>query len=349
MTFGVVGAGAIGGYLAAALSAGGCPVVLYSRHERSQPPCIIRLDGSIQRGDAPITLTTDPRALSAVSLCIVAVKSTATADVAAVLDEALLPDAPVVSFQNGLDNVSTLARRLGERVFGGVVTFHVIRQGHYRRRASKGKLVAGGVDQVRVRAMRRFLERAGERLELARDMGPVFAGKLLLNLNNGVCAATGLGIRDVMLDRSCRRVLAQCIEEGLTAMRAAGIEPARVSALPPSLLARALRLPDFVVARPSLAITRMAPDARSSTLDDLDAGRRTEIDALNGAIVDLAQRHGLDAPANRTLVAIVHDHEAAVTAGRAPRYLSPEELERRLQLAEDAPSLHDLHVSRGPG
>ena len=52
----------------------------------------------------------------------------------------------------------------------------------------------------------------------------------------------------------------------------------------------------------------MPPTAahESSTLQDLRAGRRTEIDALNGAVVRLAEAHGLDAPVNRTLCEIVH-------------------------------------------
>ena len=60
--------------------------------------------------------------------------------------------------------------------------------------------------------------------------------------------------------------------------------------------------------------------ARSSMADDLVGGRKTEIDQLNGELVRLAERLGLDAPVNRRIVELVHDAEA----GAAP--LGPEEL-----------------------
>jgi 2-dehydropantoate 2-reductase len=331
MSIGIVGSGAIGGYLAVALSAAGCPVVLYNARTQSRAPVLVRIDGSVQRPWAPIQLTSAPADLAAVSLCIVSVKSPATRDVADVLASALADDVPVVSFQNGLDNLRTLRKRLGDRVHGGVVTFHVLREAHYRRRASMGKLIMGGGDVPRVQQLAAWLRQSGERVELAEDMDSVIYGKLLLNLNNGICAATGRGIRDVLLSRDCRWAFAQCVREGLQVMRAAGIEPARVSALPPGALAKALTLPDAIVARASVAFTRMSPVARSSTLADLDRGRRTEIDDLNGASVKIANQLRIDAAINSLVVGIVHEHEALAVAGRRPRYLSPEELRSRIE------------------
>lgn len=333
-----MGGGAIGGYLAVALSAGGSPVTLHVRREQREP-VIVRLDGTVVRGRAPITITTDRAALAAVSACIVAVKSTATREIGDLLAPVLPDGVPVIAFQNGLDNVGILEKHFGGRAFGGVVTFHVIAQDHYRRRASKGKLFIGGPDEPAIQCVARSLIRAGERVELVDDMASVMHGKLLLNLNNGICAATGLGIRDVMESRDCRWALAHCVREGVGVMHRAGIVPARVSAISPELLATALTLPDFVVARVAVAVTAMDPAARSSTLADLDRGRRTEIDELNGAIVRIAEQHHIDAPINRLVVGIVHEHEASAVAGRRPAYLSPRELRERIERARAAADL----------
>ena len=49
----------------------------------------------------------------------------------------------------------------------------------------------------------------------------------------------------------------------------------------------------------------IAYDHKPSMLQDVEAGRQTEIDFLNGAIVDFGERHGVDAPLNRALTALV--------------------------------------------
>jgi 2-dehydropantoate 2-reductase len=52
------------------------------------------------------------------------------------------------------------------------------------------------------------------------------------------------------------------------------------------------------------------PDAKGSMVQDIEAGRRTEIDFINGAIVRAGQAVGVDTPVNRTLVALVKGWEA---------------------------------------
>jgi 2-dehydropantoate 2-reductase len=54
----------------------------------------------------------------------------------------------------------------------------------------------------------------------------------------------------------------------------------------------------------------------SSTLQDLRAGRRTEIDALNGAVVRIAEAHGIDVPVNRTLRAMIRFLEERASGAR---------------------------------
>ncbi len=63
--------------------------------------------------------------------------------------------------------------------------------------------------------------------------------------------------------------------------------------------------------------------ARSSMSDDLLRGRRTEIDYLQGVIVDLARRHGVDAPLSRRVVTLIKQAEAA---GNGLPNLTPEQV-----------------------
>ena len=81
------------------------------------------------------------------------------------------------------------------------------------------------------------------------------------------------------------------------------------SQVAPARLLKLLRLPDWLYKRLASASLRIDPEARSSMWEDLQAGRRTEIDYINGAVVSLAQGAGLDAAANRRIVDLVHAAE----------------------------------------
>jgi 2-dehydropantoate 2-reductase len=87
------------------------------------------------------------------------------------------------------------------------------------------------------------------------------------------------------------------------------MQPAQVAKVAPSRLPRLLRLPDWLYKRLASASLRIDPEARSSMWEDLQAGRHTEVDYLNGAVVSLAQSVGLDAVANRRIADLVHAAE----------------------------------------
>ena len=66
---------------------------------------------------------------------------------------------------------------------------------------------------------------------------------------------------------------------------------------------------------------KIDPEARSSMWEDLQRTRTTEIDYLQGVIVEIADRHGLPVPLSRRVVALV---KAAEVAGKGPPRLTPE-------------------------
>ena len=86
--------------------------------------------------------------------------------------------------------------------------------------------------------------------------------------------------------------------EALRVMARAGITPAQVTAVSPTLLPHVLRLPNWLFTRLAKRMLQIDATARSSMWDDLEAGRVTEIDALCGAVVRLAAQQGMAAPLN---------------------------------------------------
>ncbi len=323
------GAGSIGCHLGGALSTG-CAVTLVGR-----PAAMdvvrgrgLRLTGG-GRPDAEVApgmlrTSTTPSAVSGADYVLVTVKSGATREAAGAIGPHLGPDTVVVSFQNGLHNAELLRAALpaGTTVLAGMVPYNVVRTapGAFHQ-GTAGALMVDDVPAAGplVGAVRR----AGLVVEPRGDMAEVQHAKLLMNLNNAVNALSGLPLRDQLGARAYRRCLALCQEEALAVFRAEGVAPARLGPVPAAMTPRLLRLPDRVFRLVAAASLRVDAQARSSMWEDLERGRPTEIDTLQGEIVALAARHGLSAPVNTRLAELVREAEAAAV-GHARRWSGPE-------------------------
>jgi 2-dehydropantoate 2-reductase len=128
-----------------------------------------------------------------------------------------------------------------------------------------------------------------------------------------------LPLRAQLLNRDYRRVLAALQTEALDAMQAAGITPARLTALPAHRLPSVMRLPNWLFKRLAAKLLRIDDKARSSMADDVRLGRPTEIDAICGAVVRLAQSRGLMAPCNARMVSLLSVPHPAPLNGPAMR------------------------------
>ncbi|WP_316529028.1 2-dehydropantoate 2-reductase [Kitasatospora brasiliensis] len=269
-----------------------------------------------------LSVSADPGAAAGADYVLVTVKSADTATAARELAPHLGPGAVVVSFQNGLHNPAVLAAALpAHRVLAGMVPYNVVRTGSAAvHQGSGGSLMLEASRGVEV-----FAEAArasGLLLELRPDMPAVQAAKLLINLNNAVNALSGLPLREQVGQRAYRRCVARCQGEALAAFRAAGVAPTRLGPVAPGLMPWVLRLPDVLFQRLAGVSLRIDATARSSMWEDLQRGRPTEIDSLQGEVVALAERHGLTAPANARLVALVRAAETAAP-GAAPAWTGP--------------------------
>lgn len=310
----VYGAGSVGCYIGGRLAATGAEVVFVGRERLARRIAehgltITDWRGAELRVPEPRYETT-PDAAAEADLVLVTVKSASTAGAATELLPRLKPGAVVVGFQNGLRGAETLAERLGgATVLPGMVGCNVVDRGSGRFHAA----TAGDLEVRRHESLAPHadaFERAGLPLVQRDDMRAVRAAKLLLNLNNAVNALSGLPLKEQLSRRSYRRCLAMAQREALAAFEAAGTVPARLTPLPPRWTPSLLGAPDAVFTRVAARMLAIDPLARSSMWDDLDAGRPTEVDYLNGEIVALARAHGTAAPANERLAALVHAAEA---------------------------------------
>ncbi|MEV3935931.1 2-dehydropantoate 2-reductase [Glycomyces sp. NPDC049804] len=311
----VYGAGSVGCYVGGRLAAGGAEVVFVGRERIAAEVAahgltLTDLHGAELRVGSPRYATAP---VAGADLVLLTVKSAATAEAAEALAPHLEPGTVVVSFQNGLRNAAVLRERLPQaRVLAGTVGCNVVHAGPGRfHQGTAGDL--GVEDHVALDAFAPDFARAGLPLVRERDLAGVQAAKLLLNLNNAVNALSGLPLKTELSQRDYRRCLVLAQREALAAYRAAGVRPAKSAGLDPRLLPVLLGLPDALFTRAAAKMLAMDPRARSSTWEDLEAGRPTEVDYLNGEIAALAAEHGTAAPVNRRLTDLVH---AAERGGR---------------------------------
>lgn len=329
----IAGAGSIGSYVGGCLALAGRRVNLLARPRigdavRKEGLRVTDLDGR-DRHVSPeaLSATADPAvALRDAEVILVTVKSGATQEMAALVAAHARPDAVVVSLQNGVDNADRLRTGLaGRQVLAGMVAFNVVQSpdGEPLRvhRASEGKVMI----EDGVAGLAELLAVEGLAVETHGDMTAVLWGKLLMNLNNALVALSNLPLATELADRRWRLILAGQIGEALAAMKACGIKPARIAGLPPALMPKVLRLPDWLFRRLARRMLAIDPEARSSMWDDLQRGRPTEIGELQGAVMRLAEKAGTPTPLLNSVTALVRAAEAARlgSPGLVPEQIAP--------------------------
>ncbi len=312
----ILGAGSIGCFVGGCWQAAGLDIGFHGRSGIGRDIAANGLTVSDLAGwkhafqPPEIDYSDDPAILAGADLVAVCVKSTATADAAALIARHCSPRAVVLSLQNGISYVEHLRELTGQRrVVAGMVGFNVVRMGpgHWHKSTS-GALVAGDcIETSRIAAATRGNPAS---LSVSSRMDAIAWGKLLLNLNNPVNALSGLPLREELTDRRFRRVLAASIREALLVLKSAGIAPARITPLPPGMLAPFIDTPDWFFNTVGLRLQKVDPSARSSMADDFAAGRPTEIDYLNGEIVRLARDRGMPAPVNGKIVELIRQAES---------------------------------------
>jgi 2-dehydropantoate 2-reductase len=311
MRIAVIGAGAVGGTLAALLAGSGHEVEVTARgsHLAAIRMHGIRLRGAF--GDLDAAVTASETLTVVPDLAIVATKAQ-DADEAIGANAGRLRGIPVLVVQNGLDGVSGAQRLLPESpVVGGLAMFAAsyLVPGEITVTAA-GSVYLGGSD-------RHVAERVASMVSppLETHIVDNFAGaqwtKLVVNMINALPAITGQSAQEVIGNPAHRRIMTLSMREAVRVGLARGVRFEKVSGLSHGLLRLFAVAPLWLAdALPRELARRMGPVPNpGSTLQSIKRGQRSEIDYLNGAVVRAAAAVGLDAPVNARLVGLVHEVE----------------------------------------
>ena len=255
-----------------------------------------------------------------IDIAFVCVKSYDTAWATIMVRQYLSPGGFVVSLQNCM-NEATVAEVVGwGRTLGAIassITVDLCEAGHVRRAAGKSgtKHTVFRVGEAHGRVTDRAKE-VGRLLALSDSMQVTSNlwgerwSKLVTNaMANGLSACTGLISRDILLDDRLRHFTARLGSEAIRIGQALGYQLEEIHHIAPETIARAGE-GDLEARRyydeHRIAEARAGGSAhRPSMGQDMQKGRRTEIEFLNGYIVERGSEIGIAAPANAALTGIV--------------------------------------------
>lgn len=323
----IVGAGSIGCYLGGCLIAAGANVTLVGRDRMRRQIAQHGLRVTDWQGRdsnlsaKQVSYSLDMSSLQDADVILVTVKSGDTQTVAQEIAAHASPQALIVSLQNGVSNVDVFKEYLPKfNVLAAMVPFNVLSKGdgHFHC-GTEGNLALADPENVSP-PLADALATAQLSVDVYDDLTNVQWTKLLLNLNNAINALSGIPLLEQLSNRDYRLILAQAISEALAVYRVAGIKPVKSGKVIPKIIPHVLSLPTWLYKIVASSMLKIDPTARSSMYEDFVLGRKTEIDYLNGAIVELAQQQGLNAPVNSAITRLVKENELG---GTSPK-LSPQ-------------------------
>ena len=296
MRIAVMGTGGTGGYFGGLLARAGEDVTFIARGDHLEA---IRKNGlaikSVLSGDFIIPAkvtdnTNDTGQVDFVLFCVKAYDNAAAADQIRPLTG---PQTVVLSVQNGIDNEQQIGEVIGPEHIVGCVSYvssTIESPGVVAQTAGPGKIVLGemqGGTSARTEALQSMLQNSGITAELHSDIQTALWHKFLAICGvNGITALTRLPMGEILACEETRKLLRGTMEEVEAVARASGAN-----------------LPDECVDQSLDFFSSVEQAMRGSMYYDLAAGRRLELDVLNGTVVRLGGQHGIPTPINFAIYA----------------------------------------------
>ena len=296
LSIAVMGAGSVGCYFGALLARAGHSVTLIGRpaHVQAIQKQGLRLQTAAEDSLIQVQACTSANAVKGSDVVLFCVKSTDTETAAAQIKPYLDDRTQVVSLQNGVDNDQRLRQILGSQPVAAAVVYVATAMaglGHVRH-FGRGELVIA--PSLLSEAIACQFTAAGIPTEVSDSVLPSLWQKLIINcVYNALSALTQQPYGWLVAQTNVPAVMQDIVTECKAVARADGVQ------LPASI--------DDAVA----AIARTMPLQLSSTAQDLARGKPSEIDHLNGYVVQRGQVLNIATPTNRLLQVLVQIKQAA--------------------------------------
>jgi len=293
----VLGAGALGAFYASQFYQAGFATTLIARGARYEA---LARDGVVVN-ERPFRLpVTHPDDGYPVDLIIVALKHHHLAEALGDLRPFVGPRTLILSVMNGLDSETIIGEVVGpEKVLYCVaVGIDAVREGHRVTYSAPGKLFFGEADNTavspRVQRVQAALSRANLAFETPPDMIRILWWKFMINVGmNQASAVMGAPYGVFQTMPEAQAIMKALMDEVIQLAQRTGVN-----------------LSDQDIADWYKFLHTLSPQGKTSMLQDMEAGRKTEVEVFGGKVVALGREHGLPTPVNETLLRIIQVMEA---------------------------------------
>ncbi|MEF8874544.1 MAG: 2-dehydropantoate 2-reductase [Candidatus Thermoplasmatota archaeon] len=297
MNIGIVGPGAMGTFLSGLLAQKNEVTLLGRRDEDIER---IEIKGETELV-SEIDFTTDPHELASADLVVISTKAFDTEEAVKSIVSHLTSDCSVLSLQNGLINEEIIADFVGEeRTVGGITSHGVtyLETGKVRH-AGKGETIIGpypkgNLEKNGVKKTVEVLKDAGLKTEVSDNIIGHIWKKVIVNAGiNPVTALLGVKNGFLVEDENLLEVMREVVDEATEVAR------------------KHTELPVDDTFKETREVAEATRDNRSSMLQDIENERRTEIDHINGAVIQKAEKAGVSVPVNTILYRLIKSMEKA--------------------------------------
>jgi len=285
----VFGTGGVGGYLGGRLAQAGEDVTFIARGEHLRAIRSNGLKVDSPGGDFvinPAKATDNVGEVGATDLVILGVKAWQVPEAARAIKPLVGPNTTVLPLQNGVDAVPQLVEALGsENIAGGLcrIVSYVVEPGHIRHAGFAPTIIIGELDNRRTERIAKIegvFKHAGLDTTIAGNIQVALWTKFLFIASfSGVGALANAPAGVLRSDPKWRALMQSAMEEIYTLAHAGGVD-----------------LPSDSVAKVMAAVDGLPDDATSSMQRDIAAGKPSELESQNGAVVRMAHESGVQAP-----------------------------------------------------
>lgn len=306
MKIAILGAGALGCAIGAALTEAGHETWLINRspaHVEAMQRAGLRVDDAAGTRQVAVKAATAARDAGLVDLVVVLVKSFHTETAMRGALDLVGPQTVVLSLQNGLGHEDLLADIVGrERLLAGKTYVGGVMRGpgHVQSGVAGKATYIGELDgrrTARVEAVAAAFNAAGVETIVSDNILGTMWDKLLVNVATGaITGITRLTYGQLYDEPLLKTTALAAVQEAIDAAQAAGV---RLSMTEPEQAW-------------TLASAGLPATFKTSMLQSLEKGSVTEVDFINGSVVRWGRRHGVPTPVNATLVACIKGIERAM-------------------------------------
>lgn len=296
----IMGSGGTGAFYGARLARAGYDVTFIARgaHLQAMQTRGLKITGEEEFSLPGVQAVAEPSGLSPADVILFAVKAYDTEDAAELIRPVVGPDTMIVPIQNGVDSFDRIGAVHGhDRMVGGLcrISAEIAAPGVIQLNSTFKEIVFGEMDGSPSRRTATFagaLERAGIPHLLSRDIrADLWKKYTFITAFSGITGATRSPIGAVRECPETFDLYRRIADEVVAVARAEGVELSQ-------------KFPDSLVAQ----ARGMAAGLKASLLVDLERGRRTEVETLQGHVVSLGKKHGVPTPVTEVIYALLKLH-----------------------------------------